>query len=70
MDASILTDVVGVIKPHDSGRRFGIKVRYSTKQGLFEYWYKLDGEENAAKLNSLVDVLEGRKREWKAQQPR
>ena len=54
----------------DPGRRLGIKVRYSTKQGMVEQWYKLGGKKNAAKLNSLVDVLEGREREWTAQQPR
>ena len=54
----------------DPGRRLGIKVRYSTKQGMVEQWYKLGVKKNAAKLNSLVDVLEGREREWTAQQPR
>lgn len=44
----------------DPGRRLGIKVRYNTKQGMLEKRYKLSGEKNAAKLNSLVDVLECR----------
>jgi len=37
---------------------------------MVEQLYKLGSKKDAARLNSLVDVLEGRERQWTAQQPR
>jgi hypothetical protein len=58
------------VRAGDPGHRLRIRVRYSTEQGTVERWVKLVGEGNAAKINSLVDLLEGRGREWIAEQPR
>jgi hypothetical protein len=58
------------VRAGDPGRRLKIRARYSTEQGTVERWVKLTGEGNTAKINSLVDLLEGRGREWIAEQPR
>jgi hypothetical protein len=58
------------VRAGDPGLRLRIRVRYSTEQGTVERWVKLAGEGKAAKINALVDLLEGRGREWIAEQPR
>ena len=57
-------------KADDARRRLGIRVRYSTERGMVERWIRLGGEKNAMKINSLVDLLEGRECDWTAEQPR
>jgi hypothetical protein len=58
------------VRAGDPPRRLKIRARYSTEQGTVERWVKLTGEGNTAKINSLVNLLEGRGREWIAEQPR
>lgn len=54
----------------DPGRRLGIRVRYGTERGMVERWIRLGGAKNAMKIKSLVDMLDGRERDWIAEQPR
>ncbi|KAG8629980.1 hypothetical protein KVT40_001599 [Elsinoe batatas] len=54
----------------DAGRRLAIWARYLTAKGVIEEWVKLGGPGNVMKLNSLVDLMDGKSKDWSATQPR
>jgi hypothetical protein len=56
----------------DPAARLGIKLKFkSTLDGeMKELWATLSGEGNTKKLNSLVDLFDGKDEQWTEQQPR
>ncbi|KAL8718407.1 MAG: hypothetical protein Q9225_004450 [Loekoesia sp. 1 TL-2023] len=80
---SIQVDLVpeGTVHPHecidggeagDPAHRLSIQVRYRTmhENAQEEFWYRTSAQGNIKKLNSLVDFLENKDRDWTAQQSR
>ncbi|KAF4556000.1 Hypothetical protein D9617_2g059670 [Elsinoe fawcettii] len=58
-------------KKGDPGLRLGIWIEYTNCKGILtSRWIKVGGDGNVARLNTLVDTLEGRPKSWTEGQPR